>query len=515
MVPVGAPRVRWLVPGLLVLAGALGGAPGAARADGAGLSDLVEEYESWLASAAERAYEGQAAALERIADRADERAQAVLRHFLDLHGRADRRRADLILAALVRRGGPSDLDHAVRWVERRQDDLLREGLHRALAGALRPDARAHLRAVLLPASTPPIKVQVIRALGARGDPGDAVALLPLLREEDLEVRVATFEALAALRADRALPTLLVFLAHPDWRLRAAAARAVGTLGGPAAWGALRRALEDAHPRVAEAAAAGLGRSDDLGSVPDLVAALRRVRGGDLRLEDAFVAALEALTGRTLGSDPDLWAAWYEGVKGQPYERPPPAGPPPTVEGARYYGFPVRSSRITFVVDVSRSMGWNGRLESAVGELQQVLRALPPSTRFNVIAYSDGATAWRPGLEPATPANVRRALAFVGRLAPDNGTNSYEALARAFADEETDTIYFLSDGHPSVGPVVDPEHILLAVRTWNRHRRVKVHGLALLRGAPPPAFAGMENPDRAQEFMRRLAAENDGETRVLR
>lgn len=502
---------------LLVLLASLTAAAGlfapAARAET--LPDLVKEYESWLASQEERAYVEQRNVLERIADQSTPASQAALRGFLNLHGQADRRRASLILAALLRRGEPQDLDHAVRWVERSRDELLREALPETLLAPMLPSTRAHLRDSILRASTPPIKAQVIRALGMRGDPGDALALVPLLREENLDVRTATFEALGVLRADRAVPMLLVFLSHEDWRVRAAAARSVGAIGGDAAWPALRRVLADAHPRVVEAALIALGRAENLDGVPDLIEVLRRVRESDLRLQDAVVRALEGLSGRPLGSDPDVWASWYETVKGQPYVRPAPAPPAPTVEGARYYGFPVRTSRVVFVVDVSRSMGWNGRLDTAIAELEQVINKLPPRTHFNVISYSDRATAWRTSLAPTTPGNIRSALSFVGRLAPINGTNAYEALERAFREEDADTIFFLSDGHPSVGPVIDPELILLAVRQWNRHRRVQIHGLALVRGDPPAAFAGMEQQDRAEEFMRRLAAENDGRTRVLR
>jgi len=63
--------------------------------------------------------------------------------------------------------------------------------------------------------------------------------------------------------------------------------------------------------------------------------------------------------------------------------------------------------------------------------------------------------------------------------------------------------------------VDPDLILLVVRQWNRFRRVRVHGVALVRGEPPAAFAGRENQARAADFMERLAAQNDGWAKVLK
>ena len=55
----------------------------------------------------------------------------------------------------------------------------------------------------------------------------------------------------------------------------------------------------------------------------------------------------------------------------------------------------------------------------------------------------------------------------------------------------------------------------AVRSWNRHRHVRLHTIALMRGAPPPAFAGKEDPHTASSFMKRLAEQNDGRFREIR
>jgi Mg-chelatase subunit ChlD len=186
-----------------------------------------------------------------------------------------------------------------------------------------------------------------------------------------------------------------------------------------------------------------------------------------------------------------------------------------VSGPRYYGFPVRSSRVAFVVDVSRSMSWNGRLETAQQELKQVLEHLPSGTRFNVLTYSDAAFSWAEKLVPATPENVRRAVRHVERLAPVAGTNIYDGLRLALKDEEVDSIYFLSDGSPTMGPVVDPDSILAEIAAMNRWRRVRIHTVALVKGDPPPGFGLAEDPARAAAFMKRLAEANDGTFREVR
>ena len=144
---------------------------------------------------------------------------------------------------------------------------------------------------------------------------------------------------------------------------------------------------------------------------------------------------------------------------------------------------------------------------------KVLEQLPRTTRFKVLAYSDAVYAFPSArgreLAEARPGTLRRAIAFVNRLKPMNGTHTYTALAQAFDHEDVDTVFVLSDGNPSGGRLTDPELILMRVRDWNRFRRIRVHSLFMLIGQPPLAFRSMENPETALEFMQRLAAENDG------
>jgi hypothetical protein len=97
----------------------------------------------------------------------------------------------------------------------------------------------------------------------------------------------------------------------------------------------------------------------------------------------------------------------------------------------------------------------------------------------------------------------------------SGTNSHEGLRKAFEDPDVDTVFFLSDGHPTVGAVVDPERILADVREWNRWRRVRIHAIALLRGEPPAFAQAQEDATAASSFMRRLAEQNDGLFREVR
>ena len=480
------------------------------------LADLERAFVAALPGTTDEARAERRRVLRAIADLDVPMAQMALRDLLVRYGGGgDRGRSLDILSALVRRGPSSDLDHAIRWVERARDPLLLESLSRVLAQAKRPETRTHLQEGALRRATPAVKAQIVRALGALGERDAAIALLPLLRQDNLRIRVETMGALGALQDERALPMLRVFTKPKDMRLRRAAARALGLLENVKALPALHALLDDEEARVGEAAAQAIGLIGSSESVPILIDGLERALAQDLRVADAFASALHRISGKANGTDVDLWRSWWETAKDKPFVRSDDPGPRGTVEGPNYYGFPVRSSYVVFVLDVSRSMGWNGRLESARKELANTISKLPATTFFNILVYSDDVTSWKKQLVAAKTATKSSAVTFIRGRRPLNGTNSHDALRAAFADPKVDTIFFLTDGHPTVGGLVDPDLILAAIRNWNRYRDVRIHTIALMRGAPPSAFAGREDPKRATRFMEQLAEENEGKYREIR
>lgn len=444
-----------------------------------------------------------------------EATRALLWEWLAAAGAGQRAQALILMAALAQEGSPADLERVLQHVEHAQDARLAQRLDGVVAGARQPATRRHLREVLLPRAAPALRGALARAVGAQRDPEGLAPLLALLGAPLPDVRLDAVDALGLLGDARALGPLQALLGQADAVLRAAAARALGMLASERALPALRARLEDPEPRVVEAAATALGLLGRPEAIDALVARLARAEGADLRVADSLARALERISGLQLGVEAAPWQAWWEVARLAPFARGGPAPGGRTLEGLRYHGFPVRSSRLVFVLDVSRSMGWNGRLERAQQELVRVLEALPRSTRFNIVAFSDRPWRWEAGLVAATRGAVRRATEFVRRQQPLAGTASHEALAAAFADLEADTVFFLSDGQPAGATLRDPDLILADVAQWNRTRRVRVHAIAFMIGATPAGFAGLEDPARALDFLRRLSAENDGEFTELR
>jgi HEAT repeat protein len=120
---------------------------------------------------------------------------------------------------------------------------------------------------------------------------DDEAVGPLLeildRATDLDVRMATIEALGELASPEALSPLSEFLDSDEWELRAKAASALGGLGDPDAIGWLMSALLDQNWWVRRSAAAALAH------LPEGLDALYTALDGEDRY--AADAAAEALT----------------------------------------------------------------------------------------------------------------------------------------------------------------------------------------------------------------------------
>ena len=373
--------------------------------------------------------------------------------------------------------------------------------------------------------------------------------LQLPRIRDAGVRLAVVEALGSLRVREAEPALLALEVGPralgSPALRYECLRALGRIGGRTACrvlllaarskqkarrlaaaemlltcerdertlAAMRGLLGDPDVLVHEQAARSVGEARLMELVPELIALLE---SGRLRVKHEAQKSLRAITGRDLGYVPETWLQWW---KARSEGRLDAAGNLADGSGfsvPKYYDFKVFSDRLLFVVDVSESMkigdGRVTRIDVAGRQLLKTIGELREPTQFNVITFAGSPNFWEKGLKPATETHRRRAARWVSKqLLPRGGTNTYDTLLRALHENpELDTLYLLSDGLPTAGKATVPEQILARVRDLNRLRRVRIHTIALLLGAPPDEERGGvgETADMT-DFMRRLAEQNGG------
>ena len=225
-------------------------------------------------------------------------------------------------------------------------------------------------------------------------------------------------------------------------------------------------------------------------------------------------------------------------------------PRTTVTG--YHGIETTSRSILFIIDVSGSMEAEviekerfsdgnyptmQRIDIVKTELMRTIDRLDANVNFNILAFATKVDPWKKdlvasnivnksaakdwirGLE-AIGGNSKEDLAQAGLVGSANmemgKTNTYGALmtglgidpakdkkgpstGAAVPDKNykvgVDTIFFLSDGRPTVGDYIDPEDIKREVKAVNELRKVVIHTIAI--------------GEFQKEFMKRIAEDNGG------
>lgn len=397
---------------------------------------------------------------------------------------------------------------------------------------------------------------VVEAVGeARSATAMPLLLDTLSRARHPAVRFEVLRALGRCGGREAIGKLIPFLSDPDWRLRMAAVEGLGFTGEPVAIEDVRKFVtRSEEPIVVETAIESLVRLGTKDAIDPLIESLKV---GRLRARQKAAAGLTGLAKslfakeRNYGVDPNQWRNWWTKVRNGLDPDDPKAA---ARETTSYFNFPIQSDRVLFILDVSGSMNWpdapresgirpsdwkERRIDIAHRNLFKTLKdlaaqnrgriskkqkkgatsdlpwaptddGLEPPTLFNVATFSGGVTPWQKSAVLADDAEVAAAIEWVEGQAPGGGTASYDALAYGLAQPDIDTIYFLSDGVPSVGRFEERETILGEIRKLNRFRRITINTVALIIGLSPiESMRKYEDPEDMADFMSRVAAENQG------
>lgn len=410
------------------------------------------------------------------------------------------------LAAFRDRGAVDALVESLRSKEERR----REAAARALGRI--PDGRvaAALARQLKAETSESVAAALVAALGDQGDPAQAEVLLQAARAVR-SVHDAAVRALA--RLGFGLPEvrrfLLDLLDSKSWEDRVLAVDAVGAFGDPGLAPRVLPALEgDAWP-LRLAAVEALRRLRPRCAVQPLIARIGKEESA--RVRTAVARALFELTGSNLYDDAALWNRWWE-EHGATFEVPREVPKlPGDVQGGSvgsFFGIPVQTDRVAFVLDQSGSMdirdaygraggkdaGGATRFDRAVRETLAAVGRLTPKAMVNVVLFESSVHPWRERLVPLTPATRAELEKHLRKQKPMGGTDLYDGLEKALLDRDADTVMLLSDGAPNAGKFTEPGDILAAVRRLNQTRRIAIHCVSL-------------GTDSA--FLRRLAEENSG------
>ncbi len=159
-----------------------------------------------------------------------------------------------------------------------------------------------------------------------------------------------------------------------------------------------------------------------------------------------------------------------------------------------FPMPATAASVVYVLDRSVSMGMDDKLEVACRELLAGLRRLPPTARFQVVAYNSFAEPLvidgRIDLLPAQPAFIEQAALQVRQLLASGDSDHVRALCRALA-LHPDVMFFVTDA--------DALTLEQVAFISNRNAGTIIHAIELTR---------RRGPDRDGPLAR-LARDNRG------
>ena len=378
-------------------------------------------------------------------------------------------------------------------------------------------------------ATPVIKYEAARALQAIGDPGQKALLGTLLTDSDFVVRMAAADAVGALKVQEHAAAVIPLLQDPEWQVQTAAIEAAARLRPQPAvqpmidlmrkTGRLRTECADALFRIT-----GLDFGVDPDRWQEQWTTLMGIQGWRIPTDEEMKQKAESRK---------KYDAFY-GKKG---------------ESNSFIDIQTTSTNVLFIIDISGSMEdlvvevdkfreYRDRKRFTIvqTELLNTLDTLTADTNVDIVAFATDLTVWKKRLVPANIVNREAAKSFVKGLKPIGGseaqdlaasgltgsanleggkTNTLKALLYAFGiDPEKppkasvtgfdkkalkrplDTIYFLSDGRPSIGKLIDTNEILAEIKKQNELFRMVIHTIAI--------------GDFEKSFLEQLAKQNGGD-----
>ena len=349
-----------------------------------------------------------------------------------------------------------------------------------------------------------LQLAALRALRERGCMTHAKDVKRLMHSSDPVVRYTAF--LEEGRLNQGDPdyhkTVLKRAKSRSAVERQAAAATLGYIPRSKALEPLLKLLDDRDHAVRMQA---LMTIETLRWYPTLEPLIQRMGRTDPVMNVKIHATLARLTGLPMPPSPDIWQAWWKG-DGALFKLPSAEDAAAAliafeetraIDGAgdtvsSFFGVPVISSRVVFILDVSGSMAAEykttskeyatggsqvgTRLDAAKKQLLGAIAGIDEGHQFNVMFFETEIHLWSDGMAKAGEKSRKSASAFVAKQEPMGGTNLYDALEAVFTDYEmdVDTIYVLSDGQPNGSP----QRIREAVREWNSLRHVTVHTISL-------------------------------------
>jgi len=361
---------------------------------------------------------------------------------------------------------------------------------------------------------------------------------------NLRYRARLIEALGSIKTATSLAGLVEILQKSTGGVETlAAVRAIKAIDVPTpeAVVALVAALGSEHRQIRTTAAFALAQMECRDNTAAIIDAMKGTQGQtawDLN------EALKKLTGVDKHANADAWKEWWgrsrdavlAGIyKPDAQEKAGAAGSTTT-----FYGVPVVSTAVAFVVDTSGSMWeparWipgkdddgkalglkppgNLKINVAQYELKKVLLRMPVDSTV-LLVFFDGVVRVQAGGPVRLTESKRKQLIETvdGIKTPGGMTNLWGAVTRAqsyagdaaaptLKKDGVDTIYALTDGVPTVG-VSETSKFLKRYSYLNRYLQVRVHTLQITMD-PAAKKPGEDEEKEAKPLLEGLAEEANG------
>jgi len=401
-----------------------------------------------------------------------------------------------------------------------------------------------------------LRARIATAFGEIGDPLVVPILGKMLEARQPEVRRAACHSLAKYKDGRAIPQIsAIALSDKEPDVRIAAIDALTAIADPKSADTVNKCLADPQWQVRAAAVKAAVACRQKSSVTTLIARMQKEEG---RLLTDFSEGLRDLTGMPWREEPERWAGWWktneaifkvptkaalEDARRQQAAAGSEYAPP---KAPKYHTIQTFSEHIVFVIDASQSMGdkivfdpkyeeeakkkYTSRIKLDIvkQELIELIFNFKENVNFNIIPFASEVKKWEDRPVQATEGNKSRAIKFLRSLEPigmlplggggarsragagdprAGKTNTFAGLlagleipkagmvGKILAPSKADTMFFLSDGNPSTGDIVDRDAILAEIQRLNSTRKIAIHTITFSK----------DN----KEFMQSLAIQNGG------
>ena len=210
--------------------------------------------------------------------------------------------------------------------------------------------------------------------------------------------------------------------------------------------------------------------------------------------------LQEMTGQELTKTSD-WNQWYrnnkKGLQVKPFNTDKEGRDP-----HYFYDIQDNAKHVVYVIDTSGSMGEGGRLWRVKQELLKSVWHLALDARFNVVTFNSNCHIWQKSSLRASWRNRMRWYEYSQSIPPQGATNIMGAMDLALNVPEVESIYFLTDGMPTVG-LTNPQAIidLVSELNFDKQYSARIHAVSF-------------NLPQARDFLTVMSQRNRGQFKLV-